>query len=70
MIEKSHSRLMVERQCHLLSIPRSSCYCELLGETAMNLDHMVMIDKKFLETPFYGVQQMTWHLQNEGHAVN
>ena len=23
-----------------------------------------------LETPFYGVRQMTWHLQNEGHAVN
>ena len=28
------------------------------------------IDKPFLETPFYGVQQMTWHLRNEGHAVN
>ena len=27
-------------------------------------------DKQFLETPFYGVRQMTWHLQNEGHAVN
>ena len=29
-----------------------------------------MIDKQFLETPFYGVQQMTWHLRNEGHVVN
>jgi putative transposase len=29
-----------------------------------------LIDKQFLDTPFYGVQQMTWHLQNEGHAVN
>ena len=28
------------------------------------------IDKQFLDTPFYGVRQMTWHLQNEGHAVN
>jgi putative transposase len=36
----------------------------------MNLDLMVVIDKQFFETPFYGVQQMTWHLQNEGHAVN
>ena len=28
------------------------------------------VDKQFLDTPFYGVRQMTWHLQNEGHAVN
>jgi len=41
-----------------------------MGETAMNLDLMVKIDKQFLETPFYGVQQMKWHLQNEGHVVN
>jgi putative transposase len=41
-----------------------------MGETAMNLDLMVVIDKQFLETPFYVVQQMTWHLRNEGHVVN
>jgi hypothetical protein len=23
---------------------------------------MLLVDKQFLETPFYGVQQMTWHL--------
>lgn len=27
-------------------------------------------DRQFLENPFYGVRQMTWRLQNEGHAVN
>ena len=36
----------------------------------MNLDLMLKVDKQFLETPFYGVRHMTWHLQNEGHAVN
>ena len=36
----------------------------------MNLDLMLLINKQFLDTPFYGVQQLTWHLQNEGHAVN
>ena len=36
----------------------------------MNLDLMLKVDKQFLDTPFYGVRQMTWHLQNEGHAVN
>lgn len=40
------------------------------GETAMNLDLMLLIDRQFLETPFHGVRQMTWHLQNEGRGVN
>lgn len=31
---------------------------------------MRLIDKQFLETPFYGVRQMTWPLRNEGHLVN
>ena len=70
MIERTHSKLSVGAQCRLLSISRSSFYHEPLGETAMNLDLMLLIDKQFLDTPFYGVRQMTWHLQNEGHAVN
>jgi putative transposase len=70
MIERSHPRLSVGAQCRLLSISRSSFYYEPQGETAMNLGLMLLIDKQFLETPFYGVRQMTWHLQNEGHAVN
>jgi putative transposase len=70
MIVKNHPSLSVGARCRLLSISRSSFYYELMGETVMNLDLMVVIDKQFLETPFYGVQQMTWHLQNGGHAVN
>ena len=70
MIDRKHPTLSVGAQCRLLSISRSSFYYAPLGETAMNLDLMLLIDKQFLETPFYGVQQMTWHLQNEGHAVN
>ena len=31
---------------------------------------MLKIDRQFLDTPFYGVRQMTWHLRNEGHRVN
>jgi putative transposase len=70
MIDKNHPSLSVGAQCRLLSISRLSFYCELMGETSMNLDLMVKIDKQFLETSFYGVQQMTRCLQNEGHAVN
>ncbi len=70
MIERSHPALSVGAQCRLLSISRSSFYYAPQGETEMNLTLMRLIDRQFLETPFYGAQQMTWHLQNEGHAVN
>jgi len=70
MIERTHPALSVGAQCRLLSISRSSFYYAPQGETAMNLDLMPLIDKQFLDTPFYGVRQMTSHLQNEGHAVN
>ena len=70
MIEPGLPNLSVGKQCALLSISRSSFYYEPKGETAMNLDLMRLIDKQFLETPFYGVRQMTWHLRNEGHLVN
>ena len=70
MIEKNRPSLSVGAQCRLLSIPRSSFYYAPQGETDMNLDLMLKVDKQFLETPFYGVRQMTWHLQNEGHPVN
>jgi putative transposase len=70
MVEKDHLSLSVGAQCRLLSISRSSFYCAPQGETAMNLDLMLLIDKQFLDPPFYGVRQRTWHLQNEGHAVN
>jgi putative transposase len=70
MIERHHPTLSVGAQCRLLSISRSSFYYAPQGETEMNLALMRLIDKQFLETPFYGVRQMTWHLQNQGHAVN
>ena len=70
MVEKNHPSLSVGAQCRLLSISRSSFYYAPQGETAMNLDLMLLIDKQFLEAPFYGVRQMTWHLRNEGHGVN
>ena len=70
MIARNYPTLSVGAQCRLLSISRSSFYYSPQGETMINLDLMLLIDMQFLETPFYGVGQMTWHLQNEGHAVN
>ncbi len=70
MIRPDHSNLSVARQCRLLSISRSSFYHMPLGESAENLSLMMEIDRQFLETPFYGVRQMMWHLRARGHGVN
>jgi len=70
MIEPDHPALPIGMQCRLLSISRSSFYYEPQGESELNLALMLLIDKQFLETPFYGVQQMAWHLRNQGFSVN
>ena len=70
MAKKDHPRLSIAKQCRLLSISRSSFYYEPKGETTQNLVLMHLIDEQFLETPFYGVLQMTWHLRVQGHLVN
>jgi putative transposase len=70
MIDANHRTLSIGKQCTLLSISRSSFYHEPKGETGFNLDLVRVVGEQVLETPFYGVRQMTWHLRNEGHPVN
>lgn len=70
MVEREHPALPVTTQCRLLSIPRSTFYHSPHGETADNLALMRRIDEQFLQTPFYGVRQMMWHLRAQGETVN
>ncbi len=70
MIEPDHPDLSIGKQCKLLSIARSSFSYTPKGETEQDLGLMRRIDEQFLETPFFGVRQMTWHLRNDGHLVN
>ena len=70
MVERDRSDLSVVRQCRLLSISRSSFYTPPSGESGENLAIMAEIDRQFLDTPFYGVRQMTWHLRAKGWSIN
>ena len=70
MIERDHPKLAIVKQCALLSISRSGYYHEPKGEKPENLELMAEIDRQFLETPFYGVVQMAWHLRAKGWTVN
>ena len=69
MVERGN-KLPVIRQCRLLALNRSGIYYQQRGESDFNLALMQIIDQQFLETPFFGVRQMTWHLQRLGFDVN
>ena len=54
MIDPEHPQLSVVRQCELVAISRSGFYYQPAGETLLNLELMWLIDRQFLETPWYG----------------
>jgi len=60
MVSKDH-KLSLRRQCALLTLVRSNLYYEPKGESAENLRFMAIIDKQFLETPWYGSRQPLVH---------
>ena len=69
MVDPGHPELSVVRQCELISISRSGFYYRPAGETPLNLELMRLIDRQFLETPWYGSRQMARHLRREGYTV-
>ena len=69
-IDPGHESLSIVQQCELLGLPRSSYYYEPMPESVENLMLMKLIDKQYLETPFYGSRRMAAHLVREGHEVN
>ena len=66
MVSKDHD-LSVRRQCGLLSLVRSNLYYQPKGESAENLRFMGIVDKQFLDTPWYGSRQMARYMQRRGH---
>jgi putative transposase len=66
-IERNHPKVSVRRQCQMLLLARSNLYYAPKGESAENLRFMELIDKQFLETPWYGSRQMARHMQRHGH---
>ena len=50
-------KLSIRKQCELLQLSRSRLYYQPVGESAEHLTFMEIIDKQFLETPWYGSRQ-------------
>jgi putative transposase len=66
----SKLKISVKRQCNLLSVNRSSFYYQPVGISELELTLMKLIDRQYLETPFYGSRKVTEELKREGYAVN
>ena len=66
-MKRDHPKLSIRRQCKLLSLSRSGLYYHPVGESAENLRFMEIIDKQFLETPWYGSRQMARYMKRQGH---
>ena len=66
MVSKGH-KLSVRHQCALLTLARSNLYYQPKGESAENMRFMGIIDKQFLEAPWYGSRQMARYIKRNDH---
>lgn len=71
MIDTDHKDISISRQCELLALCRSSYYYRSKQtESSYNLELMRLLDRKYLQCPFYGSRRMSAWLHTEGHIVN
>ncbi len=70
MIDSAHADLPIARQCELISLSRSIFYYAPVGEGAVTLGLMRLIDEEYTRHPFYGGRKMTSWLRRQGYAVN
>ena len=70
MVVPDHSRLSIVRQCGILGVSRSTFYYEAVGENPLNIRLMDLMDKQYLDTPYYGVRRMRHMLSEHGFFVS
>ena len=70
MIDRDHNQLSLVRQCTLLDISRSSLYYQPTLPRTEDLELMVLMDRQYLKTPFYGSRRMKVWLRGQGHPVS
>jgi len=69
MVEPSHPLSLVT-QTALLGLHRSGLYYRPVAMDNEDLVLMTLLDKQYLQTPFYGYRKMTAFLQGQGYQVN
>ena len=57
------------RKCALAGLSRASLYYEPRPADARTLALQLVVDKLYMEFPYYGTRRVMLHLRREGHAV-
>lgn len=70
MVESAHPELSITSQCNILGIHRSGLYYTPCEESAENIEIMHLLDKQYLDTPFYGVERLLCTLTLLGFKLN
>lgn len=70
MIEKTHPKVSVRRQCVLLSLSRAAVYYAVRPTCDLNERLMRRLDELYTAHPFLGYRKLTHLLRREGHGVN
>jgi putative transposase len=70
LVEREDRALPVSQQCRLLAVSRSSVYRRPAEVSGEDRAIMALIDRQYLERPYYGSRRMTAWLAREGHAIN
>jgi putative transposase len=70
MIEPTHRKISIRRQCQLLVLPRSNLYYLAQPESDEDLRLMREIDELHLLYPYFGSRQITRWLRRQGEKIN
>jgi putative transposase len=70
LVDREDETFRIRDQCDLLGLNRSTYYYTAAIESEENLQLMRMIDRQYLETPFYGSRRMAEWLKIAGYEVN
>jgi putative transposase len=69
MIDREE-KLSISKQCKVLNLKRNFFYFSPKGELEENIQIMLLLDKQYFITPFYGYRKLTVWLQNQGFHIN
>src|SRR6266849_286448 len=70
LIGRHDPALPVTRQCGLMTVSRASVYRPPAPASDEDLAIMVLIDRQYLDRPYYGSRLMAAWLATQGHPVN
>jgi putative transposase len=69
MVDRESESPSVRKQCELLNLNRSTLYYKAVEVDAETLELMMLIDKIFLERPYYGARRIRQALKRIGKHV-